>query len=108
MRKTPFFRRKLSKIAENCDHNIDPWLPELNHNIDILAKKNNKYLFLNIHSTTYVHHVKLNIILTYLYSKEATKFLESLTQAKGHLDRKQIHRSNIPFSAHFVKMANLV
>jgi hypothetical protein len=21
-----FFRRKLSKIAENCDHNIDPWL----------------------------------------------------------------------------------
>jgi hypothetical protein len=22
--KTPFFRRKLSKIAENCDHNIDP------------------------------------------------------------------------------------
>jgi hypothetical protein len=20
-----FFRRKLSKIAENCDHNIDPW-----------------------------------------------------------------------------------
>jgi hypothetical protein len=24
MRKTPFFRRKLAKIAENCDHNIDP------------------------------------------------------------------------------------
>jgi hypothetical protein len=22
-----FFRRKLSKIAENCDHNIDPWSP---------------------------------------------------------------------------------
>jgi hypothetical protein len=22
-----FFRRKLSKIAENCDHNIDPCLP---------------------------------------------------------------------------------
>jgi hypothetical protein len=22
--KTPFFRRKLAKIAENCDHNIDP------------------------------------------------------------------------------------
>jgi hypothetical protein len=21
-----FFRRKLAKIAENCDHNIDPWL----------------------------------------------------------------------------------
>jgi hypothetical protein len=20
-----FFRRKLRKIAENCDHNIDPW-----------------------------------------------------------------------------------
>jgi hypothetical protein len=20
-----FFRRKLGKIAENCDHNIDPW-----------------------------------------------------------------------------------
>jgi hypothetical protein len=20
-----FFRRKLAKIAENCDHNIDPW-----------------------------------------------------------------------------------
>jgi hypothetical protein len=22
--KTPIFRRKLGKIAENCDHNIDP------------------------------------------------------------------------------------
>jgi hypothetical protein len=21
-----FFRRKLGKIAENCDHNIDPWV----------------------------------------------------------------------------------
>jgi hypothetical protein len=20
-----FFRRKLGRIAENCDHNIDPW-----------------------------------------------------------------------------------
>jgi hypothetical protein len=27
-KKTPFFRRKLSKIAENCDHNIDPRLGE--------------------------------------------------------------------------------
>jgi hypothetical protein len=25
LRKTPFFRPKLAKIAENCDHNIDPW-----------------------------------------------------------------------------------
>jgi hypothetical protein len=24
VRKTPFFRRKFAKIAENCDHNIDP------------------------------------------------------------------------------------
>jgi hypothetical protein len=24
-KNTNFFRRKLSKIAENCDHNIDPW-----------------------------------------------------------------------------------
>jgi hypothetical protein len=24
LRKAPFFRWKLSKIAENCDHNIDP------------------------------------------------------------------------------------
>jgi hypothetical protein len=24
-KKRRFFRRKLSKIAENCDHNIDPW-----------------------------------------------------------------------------------
>jgi hypothetical protein len=24
--KRQFFRRKLSKIAENCDHNIDPRL----------------------------------------------------------------------------------
>jgi hypothetical protein len=23
--KSKFFRQKLSKIAENCDHNIDPW-----------------------------------------------------------------------------------
>jgi hypothetical protein len=27
--KRQFFRRKLSKIAENCDHNIDPWLGEI-------------------------------------------------------------------------------
>jgi hypothetical protein len=26
LRKTPFCCRKLGKIAENCDHNIDPWL----------------------------------------------------------------------------------
>jgi hypothetical protein len=24
-KKRRFFRRKLSKIEENCDHNIDPW-----------------------------------------------------------------------------------
>jgi alpha/beta superfamily hydrolase len=24
-KKRHFFRRKLTKIAENCDHNIDPW-----------------------------------------------------------------------------------
>jgi hypothetical protein len=24
LRKTPIFRRKLSKIEENCDHNIGP------------------------------------------------------------------------------------
>jgi hypothetical protein len=27
--KRHFFRRKLSKISENCDHNIDPWSPWL-------------------------------------------------------------------------------
>jgi hypothetical protein len=25
LEKRQFFRRKLAKIAENCDHNIDPW-----------------------------------------------------------------------------------
>jgi hypothetical protein len=25
LRKTPIFAEKLPKIAENCDHNIDPW-----------------------------------------------------------------------------------
>jgi hypothetical protein len=25
--KRQFFRRKLAKNAENCDHNIDPWSP---------------------------------------------------------------------------------
>jgi hypothetical protein len=24
LRKTQFFRRKLAKLTENCDHNIDP------------------------------------------------------------------------------------
>jgi hypothetical protein len=24
-----FFRRKLAKIAENCDHNIDPWFSNM-------------------------------------------------------------------------------
>jgi hypothetical protein len=37
-RKTPFFRRKLAKIAENCDHNIDPSLAETEiRKIDTLA-----------------------------------------------------------------------
>jgi hypothetical protein len=27
LEKRQFFRRKLSKIAENCDPNIDPWSP---------------------------------------------------------------------------------
>jgi hypothetical protein len=27
LRKTPIFRRKFSKIAENCDRNIDPSSP---------------------------------------------------------------------------------
>jgi hypothetical protein len=27
LEKRQFFRQKLSKIAENCDHNIDPWSP---------------------------------------------------------------------------------
>jgi hypothetical protein len=26
--KTPFFRRKLAKISENCEHNIDPRTPK--------------------------------------------------------------------------------
>jgi hypothetical protein len=26
--KRQFFRRKLAKIAENCDHNIDSWTNE--------------------------------------------------------------------------------
>jgi hypothetical protein len=26
LEKRQFFRRKWAKIAENCDHNIDPWL----------------------------------------------------------------------------------
>jgi hypothetical protein len=34
LRKTPFFRRKLAKIAENCDHNIDPWILVLGHIAD--------------------------------------------------------------------------
>jgi hypothetical protein len=25
LEKRQFFRRKWGKIAENCDHNIDPW-----------------------------------------------------------------------------------
>jgi hypothetical protein len=27
--KRQFVRRKLAKIAENCDHNIDPWWRDL-------------------------------------------------------------------------------
>jgi hypothetical protein len=28
LRKTPIFCRKLAKIAENCEHNIDPRTPD--------------------------------------------------------------------------------
>jgi hypothetical protein len=30
-----FFRRKLAKIAENCDHNIDPWSQSNDHKLKI-------------------------------------------------------------------------
>jgi hypothetical protein len=29
-----FFRQKLAKIAENCDHNIDPWLSSFLRDFD--------------------------------------------------------------------------
>jgi hypothetical protein len=35
--KRQFFRRKLTKIAENCDHNIDPWTISANKE----GRKNN-------------------------------------------------------------------
>jgi hypothetical protein len=31
VKKRQFFRRKLAKIAENCDHNIDPWCTSETH-----------------------------------------------------------------------------
>jgi hypothetical protein len=30
-----FFRRKFAKIAENCDHNIDPW----SHRLQLKVKE---------------------------------------------------------------------
>jgi hypothetical protein len=36
LRKTPFFRQKLAKIAENCYHNIDPRLGYFCHLGDCL------------------------------------------------------------------------
>jgi hypothetical protein len=35
--KTPFFRRKLSKIAENCDHNIDPRVGDFSPVLQLLT-----------------------------------------------------------------------
>jgi hypothetical protein len=35
LRKTPIFRRKLAKIAENCDQNIDPWLSRAIFVVDV-------------------------------------------------------------------------
>jgi hypothetical protein len=32
-----FFRRKLSKIAENCDHNIDSWVEYLSTRYHVVA-----------------------------------------------------------------------
>jgi hypothetical protein len=32
-----FFRRKLSKIAENCDHNIDPWCALQNESVERIS-----------------------------------------------------------------------
>jgi hypothetical protein len=32
LRKMPIFSQKLSKIAENCDHNIDPGFLDFNFN----------------------------------------------------------------------------
>jgi hypothetical protein len=54
LRKTPFFRLKMAKIAENYDHNIDPrFSPEqlLKHFIILMEV---------VFSCTDAHPVKLN------------------------------------------------
>jgi hypothetical protein len=38
LEKRHFFDRKFTKIAENCDQNIDPWLI-LTQNTSLCAKK---------------------------------------------------------------------
>jgi hypothetical protein len=44
-----FFRRKSAKIAENCDHNIDPGIPTYDENFDI---------FENVENFPFIPHLK--------------------------------------------------
>jgi hypothetical protein len=38
LRKTQFFRRTLAKIADNCDHNIDPYDFRINNDSVLVGK----------------------------------------------------------------------
>jgi hypothetical protein len=42
LEKRQFFRRKLSKVVENCDHNIDPWLETDRRSNKMAAKSDHR------------------------------------------------------------------
>jgi hypothetical protein len=72
--KRNFFRQKLSKIAENCDHNIDPLGPMLWFG-NILAK--------NLQCLTEITDISPEKYLKHLVCGK-TVFLQKIAQNSGH------------------------
>jgi hypothetical protein len=55
-----FFAEKLPKIAENCDHNIDPWLAIFDRIVNNLFQLNFTYIL------TYLEQGSIYLIITIL------------------------------------------
>jgi hypothetical protein len=64
--KRQFFRLKLSKISENCDHNIDPWSLKKKISQTCRKHKPSKFLEQNISGQVYRLHSRPSFLVFFL------------------------------------------
>jgi hypothetical protein len=76
--KRQFFRRKLSKIAENCDHNIGPVKTEITLNMIAWEKTE----FFNMNNTPYIWIV-LSRVMVLRQNLRCSSFLNWRTMVKN-------------------------